>query len=79
MNKLDLKNVYNIQSPPISECPYCNCNIFYKNVRAGGRTQLYFNAKGKIDNNFYKNIVLFSIGKFVYCANCHRKLFKYRP
>ena len=47
MNKLDLKNVYNIQSPPISECPYCNCNIFYKNVRAGGRTQLYFNSNGK--------------------------------
>lgn len=82
MKKLNLKKVYSLESPPFKECPYCGGDIFYKKESCYGKYEFYFSYNKDddvVDNSsMYNTLSHKDIGKFIYCDNCNKKLFKYR-
>ena len=81
MEKLNLKIIYDLENPPFEECPYCHCDIFYKKESCYNKYNFYFsytNNEDVYNDHMVDSLEYKDIGKFVYCAKCEKKLFKYR-
>lgn len=81
MNNLDLKKVYDLQNPPFNKCPLCSCEIFYKKESCYNKYNFYFSYTNNDDicnSHLVDSLKFNDIGKFIYCAKCDKKLFKYR-
>ena len=78
--KVDLKTVYDLENPPFQKCPYCGCGEFYTNEYVSGRTRYYRRFDGDETDNgsMYESTTTQPIGIYAYCAECEKKLFKYR-
>ncbi len=81
MEKLNLKIVYDLENPPFKEYPHCHCDIFYKKESCYGKYDFYFSYKEQdiVDNSaMYDGLTHKNTGKYVYCSECNKRLFKYR-
>ena len=78
--KLNLKDVYDIDNPPITECPYCGCGTYYYKQSYSGTGNCYRNFDGSEADNadMYVSATYKEIGKFAYCADCNKKLFSFK-
>lgn len=78
--KVDLKTVYDLENPPFQRCPYCGCEEFYTDEYISGRTRYYQRFDGdEADNgSMYEGTVTRPIGVYAYCAECEKRLFRYR-
>lgn len=64
---------------PIEECPHCgNSNSFYVKVYAHGPSQdRYLWGGGLDDNSDMHDGLKYDYGKFAYCNDCHKRIFKW--
>ena len=63
---------------PIDKCPNCgNDEEFYVKVQFGGsgHSQVRFDGKESEDGALHDNIT-YEFGKWAYCSNCGKRLFK---
>ena len=80
MKKVDLKIVYPIENPPVKKCPYCGGGEFYINQRARGNIEYHYRFDGNEGENgeLHEPLNYTDIGKFAYCTDCRKRLFRYR-
>lgn len=80
MGKVDLKIVYPLENPPFEKCPYCGCEEFYINQRAQGNLEYHYRFDGdEADNGeLHEPLSYTNIGKFAYCSECSKRLFRYQ-
>lgn len=80
MKKVDLKIVYPLRKPPVEKCPYCGNEEFYINQQASGNVQYHFRFDGEEGENgeLHEPLRYTDIGKFAYCTECRKRLFRYR-
>lgn len=79
--KVDLKTVQDINNPIIKKCPYCGCETFYVNCRISGTIQYYSTYDGESDyrnSSIYDGMLEKPIGKFAYCGDCNKKVFRFK-
>lgn len=78
--KVDLKTVYDLENPPFQRCPYCGCEEFYTDESISGRTRYYRRYDGdEADNgSMYEGATTRPIGIYAYCAECEKRVFRYR-
>lgn len=76
--KIDLKTVQDVGSPDIAECPYCGCEEFYVRVRYSGEGAYRYRFDGGDTHNedMYDCLRYTTIGKFAYCCDCEKKIFR---
>ena len=76
--QIDLSTVQDINEPNISECPYCGYSEYYVNYRYSG-VGIYryrFDGEEAENEDMYDCLRNTTIGKFAYCCNCHKKIFR---
>lgn len=80
MNKIDLKTVYPLENPPFKKCPYCGNEEFYIKQYVHGNVNYHCRFDGKEGENgeLHEPLSYTDIGKFAYCSECQKKIFKYR-
>ena len=80
MKKVDLKTVYSLENPPIRECPHCGSEEFYIKQYAHGNIEYHYRFDGEEGENgeLHEPLSYTDTGKFAYCSECHKRLFKYR-
>lgn len=63
---------------PVEKCQYCGSdNGFYTKDYVSGSTRSYFNFDGTdADNGDYFEHLAVRSGKYAYCVNCDKRLFK---
>lgn len=78
--KVNLKIEYDLENPPFQKCPYCGCEEFYINEYISGRMRYYLRFDGNEADNgaMYEGTTTRPIGVYAYCAECRKRLFKYR-
>lgn len=67
-----------ISKSPIDKCPYCGSDIgYYTKERVHGSVHYNYNYDGsEADNGEMYDMLTYSGGKYAYCLNCDRQLFK---
>ena len=77
-NKVDLKTVQDVESPDISGCPYCGCDEYYTNVRYSGEGVYRYRFDGETAYNgeMYDCLKDTIMGKFAYCCDCNKRIFR---
>lgn len=80
MGKVDLKTVQNLFNPTITECPYCGCDEFYYNQHMVGDGYMYcrFDGEEADNGNMHEPLRYIPTGKFAYCADCGKRIFRFR-
>lgn len=80
MKKVDLKTVHSLDNPPIKKCPFCGCEEFYINQYASGALEYHYRFDGEEAENssFHEGLNYTNKGKFAYCTECRKRLFRYR-
>lgn len=78
--KVDLETVYDLENPPFQECPYCGCNEFYVNEYISGPARFHYRFDGSEADNgeLYEATTTKETGVYAYCAECDKKVFRYR-
>lgn len=78
--KADLKTVQDLMHPTITECPYCGYDEFYYNQHMVGNGAMYVRYDGEETDNgcMHETLRYTPIGKFAYCCNCHKRVFRFR-
>lgn len=78
--KADLKAVQDFSNPDIKECPYCGNDEYYIHQRISGRTEFKARYDGKEADNgdIYDGLDYKDIGKFAYCTECRKRVFRFR-
>lgn len=78
MNKPDLTTVQDITGPNMTECPYCGNDEYYVNYRYSG-TGAYryrFDREEAENGDMYDCLKDTVVGKFAYCCNCDKRIFR---
>lgn len=82
MAKADLKTVQDLYNPTLEKCPYCGSEEFYyKQFMSGtGRYNARFDCDyDKVENgDMHENLNYKPIGKFAYCNECDKKVFRFK-
>lgn len=80
MKKIDLKIVYSQENPPIEKCPYCGSREFYIKQQVSGTVEYRYRFDGEEGENgeLHEPLSYTDIGKFAYCTECRKKLFRFR-
>ena len=80
MAKADLKTVQELCEPAIKECPYCGYDEFYYNQHMVGDGYVYCRYDGKETSNYdmHESLRYTVQGKFAYCSNCRKRVFRFR-
>lgn len=61
----------------LEKCPHCGCGSYYTKMQANGPIKTYFNFDGtEAENGEMYEGLSYRGGKYAYCANCHKRLFK---
>lgn len=78
--KVDLKTVQDTDNPIIKKCPYCGCETFYTNHAIKGKIRTFARYDGEeaANNEMYDGIDHILLGKFAYCADCNKKVFRFK-
>lgn len=78
--KPDLQTVQDLGSPNIKECPYCGCEeyIFMQKISGSGRYFLRYDGKVAENGEMYEGLKHIYIGKFAYCAECDKRVFRFK-
>lgn len=76
--KVDLKTTQDINNPNITKCPYCGCEEYYTKIRITGETIYRYRFDGNATDNgeMYDGLTDTIIGKFAYCSDCNRRIFR---
>lgn len=77
-SKADLKTVQDIESLSITECPYCGYDEYYIRYRYSGEGVYRYRFDGEeVENgDMYDCLQDKVVGKFAYCCNCEKKIFR---
>ena len=80
MGKVDLKTIQDLNNPTINECPYCGCDVFYYKQHMVGNGYMYMRFdKEETDNgDMHEPLRYTPIGKFAYCHDCDKRVFRFR-
>lgn len=80
MKKVDLKTVYSLAKPPVEKCPYCGSEEFCINQRVSGYVEYHYRFDGDEGENgeLHEPLNYTDTGKFAYCTDCRKRLFRYR-
>ena len=80
MEKVDLKNVVDIDNPGISKCPFCGCETFYVKMRykGSGIFRINFDGTEAENGDMYDNLKNTYSSKFAYCEGCNKRLFRFK-
>ncbi|MFQ7583792.1 MAG: hypothetical protein ACLRMW_06390 [[Clostridium] symbiosum] len=80
MKKVDLKIVHELEKPPFEKCPYCGSEEFYINQYVSGYVEYHYRFDGDNGENgeLHEPLKYADKGKFAYCAECRKKIFRYR-
>lgn len=78
--KADLKMVQNLYNPKIKECPYCGEDTFYYKQHMSGTGNMFVRFDGDETENgdMHEALNYTPMGKFAYCANCKKKVLRFR-
>ena len=76
--KVDLTKVHSIDEPDIEKCPYCGNDEYYMRVRYSGEGIYRYRFDGEAAGNedMYDCLRDKPIGKFAYCCNCDKRIFR---
>ncbi|WP_159723151.1 hypothetical protein [Enterococcus sp. CSURQ0835] len=61
---------------PINECPYCGSTTFFRKDYMSGSSCYYASSLGEADNSYMHDNLLTTEGKWWYCAECEKRVFK---
>lgn len=77
-NKVDLKTVNEITEPSLTECPYCGYDEYYIKVHYSGTgiCRLRFDGDLAENGDLYDCLKDTIVGKFAYCCNCDKRIFR---
>lgn len=80
MEKVDLKTVHSLNNPPMTECPFCGGKEFFIHQYASGSLEYYYHFDGEVAENgdLHQGLNYTDKGKFAYCAECRKRLFRYK-
>lgn len=78
--RADLKTVQDLYNPTIKECPYCGCKEFYYNQHMVGDGLMFCRYDGEETNNgnMHELLRYTPVGKFAYCVDCEKRVFRFR-
>ena len=73
-----MSNFIDIDTKGLKQCPYCGSKgRFYIKEQVRGSVQVYYNFKGKLDDNTgMYDCLIHESGKYAYCENCNKRLFE---
>lgn len=77
-NKVDLTTVQDMNEPNMTECPYCGHDEYYINYRYSGTgiCRCRFDGEEAENGGMYDSLQNTVVGKFAYCCNCNKKIFR---
>jgi len=80
MPKADLKTKQLLFKPTIKECPHCGCEEYYYKQHVVANVIHFRRFDGaEIDNgDIRENLIYKPQGKFAYCCNCDKKVFRFK-
>ena len=63
---------------PYSECPYCGSEEFYTKQKVSGKVTYIqrFDGEDADNGEMYDMIRHKTVGKYAYCLECNKRLFK---
>ncbi len=72
--------VYDIQHPPIKECPYCGCKELYFTEQYRGVSVINIDLDDDVIkpdfSEMYNDAEIVRRSKYTYCAGCKKRLFR---
>lgn len=77
-DRVDLKTVHDMNDPDISECPYCGHDEYYIKMHYSGNgiCRHRFDGESAENGDLYDCLNNTIVGKFAYCCNCDRRIFR---